>query len=204
MDVHTRNLKIGLGPNHTAQIKDLRISSGQKVLITGPSGCGKTSLLHTLSLIKPLSAGTFDLGKDTLPDGKMDLDFFRKTHFAFVFQRLSLLDFLTAEENLTLESGELSPKARETLRVLHLQETLPVRTGLLSLGEQQRIAIARAILKQADILWMDEPTSSLDHPLANEVGELIKKSSSTLICVSHDERISKYFDVLYSWKDLAL
>lgn len=198
MNLQTNSLQLELGPKSYVRIRDLTIKAGEKVLIEGPSGCGKTSLLHVLGLLKPAMQGTIHYNDQIASE---PIDQFRRQHFGFIFQRLSLIEHLTVEENILLD--EVDRIHPEILEKLELSNRARDQVAPLSLGEQQRVAIARALHKHPQILFADEPTSSLDRPFAETIGKAISElKNSTVLAVSHDERILKYFDRVLTWKEL--
>lgn len=198
MKIETKNLQLTLSPGHCVGIRDLTVPSGQKWLIEGPSGCGKTSLLHTVGLLRPPSQGQVLYNGDPVLQSPTD---FRRRNFAFVFQRLSLIGHLTIEENIRLdEIDSLDSQILQDLQLIDRQKEL---VQVLSLGEQQRVALARALTKRAPLLLADEPTSSLDRPLAERIGRRFQEmTNTTVLVVSHDERIRSYFDRVLNWKEI--
>jgi putative ABC transport system ATP-binding protein len=198
MKLATRELQIELTRGKHISIRDLDFPKGKKILIQGPSGCGKTSLLHVLGLLRQVEKGQI------LFDGRApntSADQFRLQNFGFIFQRLSLIPHLTVEENILLD--EVDQVDIQILQKLDIWERRAEQVGLFSLGEQQRVAIARTLHKKPKILFADEPTSSLDRPTAEKVAStLAGLSDSTVVTVSHDERIVPYFETVISWAEL--
>ena len=182
-------------------IPKLEIKSGSKVLIRGPSGHGKTTLLHLIAGLFLPPEGDVVVGEAEFhrmsDHARSD---FRKKNIGIIFQRLNLLEQLTAYENVLLgmNSGtELrSKKIDKALAKLKVQDKANVLTAKLSLGEQQRVAVARVLAAEPSLVLADEPTSSLDA----ENAELVQKNlfdaaqGKTLVIVSHDDRISSGFD----------
>lgn len=177
-------------------VDSFEIPAGQKVLIRGPSGSGKSSFLHALAGLIPSAKG------DVLYDSISLLSLnnsarteFRSQHLGLVFQKLSLLDHFSVLENLMLENEDLAlaESLAKEFRIAHRQDNL-VRS--LSLGEQQRVAIARVMMKNFSVLIVDEPTSSLDDESTALVMKNLLSSAKgkAFLCVSHDHRIEKSFD----------
>lgn len=122
---------------------------------------------------------------------------------SLVFQNLNLLTYLSAEENIEL-CGASKKIAQECLNKVNLAQKTKCRTQQLSLGEQQRVAVARVLAQQPEIILADEPTSSLDDKNAQQVMSLLMDSSkkTSVIVVSHDHRMANFFDKIISVKDL--
>ena len=208
MKIQLENIKVTLPPKGKKlfTIKNLTINSGEKILIKGKSGIGKTTLLHCIAgLMKP-DGGKITLGSvdvSTLDDKQMTS--FREKHLGIIFQKLNLIEFMTGEENMQLVSGSNnSIKFDDIFNSLNIKELAKKNCSDLSLGEQQRFAIARAIIKKPELILADEPTSSLDDVNAIAVAKKIcdKKLESTLITVSHDSRIDEYFDRVLNFTEI--
>jgi putative ABC transport system ATP-binding protein len=195
-------------PRLLFRIPQIKISSGEKVLIKGQSGKGKTTFLHLLAGLFLPNEGSVKLGDYELT--KMSEDeraIFRRRHIGMVFQKLNLIDHLTALENteLSLAKDQKNETAMKALQDVGLGGRENARTSVLSLGEQQRIAIARVLSSSKhSLVFADEPTSSLDEKNAFEVTELLVRAceGKTLIVVSHDHRIEKYFSRIVDFGDL--
>jgi ABC-type lipoprotein export system ATPase subunit len=178
-------------------IPELSIASGEKVLISGPSGRGKTTLLHLIAgLLIPdqgvVRVGGLELAR--LPEASRAQ--FRREKMGLIFQRLNLLEHLTAGENVRLGATNASrDQARDSLSRVGLSGREDARSSVLSLGEQQRVAVARVLTSKPQILLADEPTSSLDEENADRILDLLFQASegATLLLVSHDRRLSARF-----------
>lgn len=186
------------------QISDFQLAPGQRILIKGPSGTGKTTFLHLLAGLYRPSAG--EVHWDQIPLSNLsenELSRIRKIKIGLIFQNLNLLSYLTAEENIELAAVD-KKTARELLAQVGLQDKFNRRTQQLSLGEQQRIAIARVLAQKPEVILADEPTSSLDDENAAQVMNLLLRNSEkqSLVMVSHDHRIEKYFDKIISVQEL--
>ncbi|HWF49376.1 MAG TPA: ABC transporter ATP-binding protein [Solirubrobacteraceae bacterium] len=206
--VEARDLERRYGEGSTAvdalRGVSLDVPSGQLVAVMGPSGSGKSTLMHTLAgLDKPTSgtvtiAGTEITGLD---DGKLTL--LRRKHIGFVFQFFNLLPMLTAEENVLLPltiAGERPDRAwlDELLAKTGLSQRRHHRPSELSGGEQQRVAISRALVTRPTILFADEPTGNLDSKTGGEILELMRDSvesyGQTIVMVTHEARAAAIAD----------
>ena len=180
---------------------DLEIQHGEMLALTGPSGSGKSTLLHVLGLLDTPTAGRYRLdGEDvsTLEDDARAAR--RNRKIGFVFQAFHLVPHLTLEENVALplvyggvdEDGR-SPRAATALRQVGLDHRLTHRPDELSGGEQQRAAIARALIYEPPLLLADEPTGNLDEASAEGVLELMRTIHSlgtTVVLVTHNPRVA--------------
>ncbi|MFP4695999.1 ABC transporter ATP-binding protein [Thiohalospira sp.] len=186
------------------------VQAGELMALLGPSGSGKSTLLLCISLVEEPTAGTIAIGGTTLYDGGwtgVDLRAFRRRNIGFIFQGHNLIPFLSARENieLALELNGVPRKQRrrradellDYLDIGHRAEALP---AALSGGEQQRVAIGRALANEPPLILADEPTASLDTERGFRVMELLKgiarDSRSAVIAVTHDERMIEGFDTI--------
>lgn len=200
-DIHLTNIQVTL-PNgrQLFAIPHMSIVHGRHILIKGQSGCGKTTFLHLLAGLFSPSQGSVRIGEHDLSQmGDSELCHFRRESLGVIFQKLNILDHLTVEENIFLVS-----KNTDVLKKVQLADRKKDRCSYLSLGEQQRVAVARVLAQAPPIVLADEPTSSLDQVNAEFVMKALKESAQgkTLIVVSHDERIEKYFDQVIDFKEL--
>ncbi|MCA9434923.1 MAG: ATP-binding cassette domain-containing protein [Candidatus Omnitrophica bacterium] len=183
------------------QIDDQRAPSGSHLLIRGPSGAGKTTLLHLLAGLLDPQEGAIDIGGNPLHRlSENEKCAWRRNHVGLVFQKLNLLGHLTALENVLLGSPgkglnrEKATAALERLGVHHLADKLAYQ---LSLGEQQRVAVARVVARKPPLILADEPTSSLDEANAGLVMDVLfetKGHEGTLIVATHDDRVAGRFE----------
>jgi ABC-type lipoprotein export system ATPase subunit len=184
-------------------IRDLKVRSGEKVLIQGPSGLGKTTLLHLIGGILRPSSGEVKVDNIHLYDlDDRELSQFRRHRIGLIYQKLNLIEHLSVRENLELlKSGQDSASL---LKQLGLETSANKWASVLSLGEQQRVAVGRVLLQKPDLILADEPTSSLDRPNAETIMKLLVQAAQgkTLIAVSHDERVEKYFDRVIDLQDI--
>lgn len=193
---------------------DLEVQKGEIVSIVGSSGAGKSTLLHILGTLDTPDGGEVWLNekRTSVLKGKQLSDF-RNRHIGFVFQFHHLLPEFTAMENICIPGlirGERSKKeirerAAALLETLNLSERLEHKPGALSGGEQQRVAVARALINQPDIVFADEPTGNLDSVNARELHQLFYKLrdqfSQTFVIVTHNEDLAKLSDRQLLMKD---
>ena len=186
---------------------DMRLERGEFVALIGPSGSGKSTLLNLLGLLDRPSSGRVVVGGvDTTGMGDRELTGLRATMFGFVFQFHHLLPAFTALENVTLPawgqsgfpSAEGRSRATALLKEVGLGERLHRRTNQLSGGEQQRVAVARALAHSPPLVLADEPTGNLDTESSNDVFALMRRFNSergtTFLVVTHDPRIAENCD----------
>jgi putative ABC transport system ATP-binding protein len=195
------------------RVAALEIESEAKLCLVGSSGSGKTTLLNILAGVLVPTSGRVQLGeRDLFELSEAERDRFRARHIGCVFQTLNLLQGLSVLENLTLAqrfAGIGSAAARRTgldlLERLGLGERAGARPAELSLGEQQRVAILRAVCKAPALVLADEPTASLDDDNARAAIDLLLETCrhSTLIVASHDARVMARFSSVQKLSDLA-
>lgn len=185
---------------------DLHIKKGEFVSIVGASGAGKTTLLHLLGTLDKLSAG--DLVINSKQINKLDdwaLSKFRNKEIGFVFQFHNLLVEFTALENVCLPAfiagkskKEAKQKATEILTMLGMQERLSHKPNELSGGEQQRVAVARALINSPAIILADEPSGNLDSKNAKDLHQLLLKlnqeTGQTIVIVTHNIELANMAD----------
>lgn len=186
-------------------IPELTIGRGERVFLFGPSGSGKTTLLGLLAGVLAGYTGTVEvLGQDMAKLHGSARDAFRGAHIGYIFQQFNLIPYLTVEENITLP-GRLHPaRGKQAGDVQAVAQRLGIapllRRGVtqLSVGQQQRVAAARALLGGPELLIADEPTSSLDFDHRERFLDLLFENCalahSTLLFVSHDRSLAGKFD----------
>lgn len=198
-------------------IESLFLQQGQTLFIGGPSGCGKTSLLSLITGIQLARQGTCQvLGTNLGQLSSSERDRFRGEHLGLIFQQFNLLPFLTVQENIELPSKLFASRYNKSVQnfgsvqkhidvlcdALNLSLDLRQRqANLLSVGEQQRVAAARALLGCPALIVADEPTSALDEENKIDFLKLLlttaRAQNSSVITVSHDMRISAQFDQIF-------
>ena len=181
---------------------DLDVHAGELVMVMGPSGNGKTTLLNCLSGLDDIDAGTVTVdGKDLFGMSDAERTRHRAQRMGFIFQAFNLIPVLSAAENveLPLLVTGVAPKvarerSHEMLDRVGLANRGHHRPGELSGGEQQRVAVARALVAQPALIWADEPTGALDSKTAGEIVELLHEvhaAGQTLVVVTHDESLGR-------------
>ena len=186
---------------HALRGLDLEIQVGAKVAITGPSGCGKSSFLNILGTLDRPSSGELKVFGQSIGDlNPRDRALYRRRTAAFVFQQFHLIPTLTALENVALplhyagvSVEEQNQRAKEALSKVGLDKREGHLPALLSGGEQQRVAVARALVTEARLLLADEPTGNLDGANAKDIMALLLEgigTEKTLIVVTHDPEIA--------------
>jgi putative ABC transport system ATP-binding protein len=192
---------------------DLRIEEGQFVAVMGPSGSGKSTLLHLIGGLDAPTAGTVRVGGEdlgTLNDDRLTL--LRRRRIGFIFQAFNLIDVLTAEENVGLPlaidgvtEGEAQKRAGAALDLVGLAHRRGHLPGRLSGGEQQRLAIARALVTRPLLLLADEPTGNLDSATSDQVMTLLRgladEQGQTILMVTHAARHAAVADRLVHLRD---
>ena len=210
--VEVRHLRkvYGSGNTEVVAIRDasLTIARGEIVGMLGPSGAGKSTLLTAIALINPPTSGSITIEGTPVLDGPralVDLRAFRRQHLGFVFQKANLIPFLTALENvrIAMEINDVPPRqarehAMELLEQLGVGKRARNLPDALSGGEQQRVAVARALANQPSLILADEPTAALDKHRGRQVMELFAQIAhqhhAGVIVVTHDHRTLDVFD----------
>jgi ABC-type lipoprotein export system ATPase subunit len=184
---------------------NLVINSGDLVALTGPSGSGKSTLLHIIALLdQPTSGEIFFKRKNFSKSDDETKDFVRKKGISIVYQQNNLLSDFTALENVTIPLLNIGytwddsiKKANETLSLVSLSNRADHFPTELSGGEQQRVAVARAIVTEPDLILADEPTGSLDRKTAREIFSLflkLKSKNRAIIYATHNRELSSKAD----------
>ncbi|WP_291113910.1 ABC transporter ATP-binding protein [Flavobacterium sp. UBA6135] len=201
--IQTKDLKFSFNEKTTFAFPDLHNEASQTLLITGNSGKGKTTLLHLLGgLLRP-DSGSISIQDTTISSlSEKELDQFRGKNIGLVLQQSHFVASLNVLENVVLASwlsnGEkATEKAKSLLVALDLEDQMYKLPSKLSIGQQQRVSIARALINEPKLLLADEPTSSLDDENAAKVADLLQKLSkehkASLIIVTHDQRLKDTF-----------
>jgi putative ABC transport system ATP-binding protein len=193
----------------------LTVQQGQIVALLGPSGAGKSTLLTLVGLITSPNTGRICIAGQTVFDNheaQVNVRRFRRQHLGFVFQKANLIPFLTAVENvrLAMEINDHPPRAArrramELLDYLGVGERAQHLPAKLSGGEQQRVAVARALANKPSLILADEPTAALDSVRGRQVMELFRQvaheQNAAVIVVTHDQRALDVFDQTLEMED---
>ncbi|QTE22944.1 ABC transporter ATP-binding protein [Polaribacter cellanae] len=195
---------------------DLHIKKGEIVAIVGPSGAGKTTLLQILgTLDKPLKEQNFELSVNDISLKNLsdkELSSFRNNHIGFIFQFHQLLPEFTALENVCIPAfigkkgkKETEKRAQEILQFLGLSHRTRHKPNELSGGEQQRVAVARALINNPSVILADEPSGNLDSESAKNLHELFFKLrdefGQTFVLVTHNKELAEMADRTLTMKD---
>jgi len=201
------------GQLHVLKGVDILVNSGEIVSIVGSSGAGKSTLLHILGTLDTPDAGQIylhDIPLHTLKGKKLAA--FRNNNIGFVFQFHHLLPEFTALENVSIPGWILGKKKKEVekeagrlLGILGLGDRLDNKPQALSGGEQQRVAVARALINKPSIVFADEPTGNLDSKNAKELHDLFvqlrREFKQTFLIVTHNEELADMSDRILHMKD---
>lgn len=207
------NLKKSYGSLNVLKGIDLEISESQIVSIVGASGAGKSTLLHIIgTLDKPNSGKVLFNGMDIFSMNDKQISNFRNKNIGFVFQFHHLLPEFTALENISMPAyiagtakKEADEKAMELLSFFGLTERAQHKPSELSGGEQQRVAVARALINNPSVIMADEPSGNLDSKNARELHELFfdlrNRFKQTFIIVTHNQELAEMADRCVQMKD---
>jgi putative ABC transport system ATP-binding protein len=217
VEIHHVSQTFGHGELAVQALKptSLSIEAGELVALLGPSGSGKSTLLLAISLIQAPTTGRIVIDGQTLyDDGPTGIDVraFRRGKIGFIFQQHNLIPFLTALENVALmlqlngvsrrESARRAKELLGYLEISHRADSLPAQ---MSGGEQQRVAIGRALANEPALILADEPTAALDTERGTKVMAMLRKIArergSAVIAVTHDHRMIEGFDTVYHLDD---
>jgi putative ABC transport system ATP-binding protein len=204
--IEARDVHLSFGPTPALRGASVAVAPGEILAVMGPSGSGKSTLLHCLAGILRPDDGEIHVGGrriDTLDESRRSA--LRRDRFGFVFQFGQLVPELTAEENVALplllsgvRRSEALAQAQDWFDRLDLAGLQRRRSGELSGGQAQRVALARGMVGRPEVLFADEPTGSLDSLTGEQVMELLVTSArdqgSTVVLVTHDARVAAYAD----------
>jgi lipoprotein-releasing system ATP-binding protein len=201
-----KSYQVGTQHLHVLRDLDLAVERGEMVAVVGASGVGKSTLLHLLGGLDRMDAGSVQIGEvdiSALPEPSLVP--FRNKHIGFVFQFHHLLPEFTAIENAEmplriarLSSGAARERATAVLQRLGLGDRLTHRPGMLSGGEQQRVAVARALVTEPSVLLADEPTGDLDEATADSLHALLREMhrerNLSSVIATHNMRLAASCD----------
>ena len=216
--LETRGLKKDYGAEgevcvHALRGVDLQVRKGELLAIMGPSGSGKSTLLHILGGVETPSSGQVLLeGVDLAAMNDDQRTLIRRERMGFIFQSFNLLPAFTAEENVALPlelggtpSAEARRRAVDTLRLVGMTHRRNHVPSTMSGGEQQRVAVARALVMRPALLLADEPTGNLDSANGRQVTALLRKlvtrEEQTIVMVTHDAGVAAQADRLIRLRD---
>ena len=204
--IEVKNIHKSFGSLEVLKGVNLQVKQGEIVAIIGKSGAGKTTLLQIIgTLDRPTQGQVLIDGTDVFALKERELASFRNRHIGFIFQFHQLLPEFTALENVCIpamiareKEADYLPRAEKLLRELGLGERMQHKPNALSGGEKQRVAAARALMMNPDIILADEPTGSLDEKNKKELSELLlqlrKEYGQTILLVTHDKDLAKMAD----------
>jgi lipoprotein-releasing system ATP-binding protein len=208
-----QNIYKSYGPVKVLRGVDIGIQKGEVVSIAGPSGSGKSTLLHILGTLDKADMGSVNMNNTVISAlSPKKLAAFRNKHIGFVFQFHHLLPEFTAWENICIpgwlggrKKNEVKEEAMKLLAMLGLSHRVENKPNQLSGGEQQRVAVARALINKPDIVMADEPTGNLDSANAQELHQLFfdlrKQFNQTFLIVTHNEELATLSDRVLHMKD---
>ena len=206
MSIEIKEIRKSFGSLHVLKGINLTIQKNEIISILGASGAGKTTLLHIMgTLDKPDSGQILYDGTDVFSLGERKLNVFRNKHIGFVFQFHHLLPEFTALENVCIPAfiggmgkSEATAKAERLLITLGLKDRMTHKPSALSGGEQQRVAVARALINDPDVILADEPSGNLDTDHARELHELFLKlrneMNQTFVIITHNPDLAQLSD----------
>ncbi len=193
-------------------ISTFSVAPSEQMVLTGRSGCGKSTLLHVIAGISRVDEGSVEVdGIDIAGVSESVRDRFRADTIGYVFQTFNLLPAFTALENVTLgmtfARGRYDPsRARQLLERVGLSHRLGHRPATMSVGEQQRVAVARALANRPKLLLADEPTANVDPGNQQQIVELIRETCEeekiSLVLVTHTPEVAEQFDRIVSLEEI--
>ena len=214
--IHVSDLRFAYSAEgFRVHVPQLDLSAGKALALAGPSGAGKSTLLRLLTGLLVPTAGKVCLGAAQLDSMTHEARrAFRLQHIGLVFQDFALLDYLTVTENILLPhqfrgtaDDAVRSKMIDLTQRLHIDRYLDKRVSLLSQGERQRVAVARALVHEPLFVFADEPTASLDPARGRIVVDMLledaRKRGTCLVMVTHDPNLLPLFDQTVRMEDLA-
>lgn len=208
--ISLKRISKSFGDNTILDNVNVEINQGQFVVIYGQSGGGKSTLLNIIGLIDNDFGGVITvMGKNNPKLNSKETQNLLRNHISYLFQNYGLIDNETVMQNLDIlftrkvSKNDKALTSKQALKKVGLDESyLNRKVFTLSGGEQQRIALAKVIIKDSDIIICDEPTGSLDEENKFNIIDILKQmAEKTIIIVSHDQELFKYADVVYKLED---
>jgi len=218
--VRIKNLKFAYGNSQDVlSIDDFQISRGERLFLHGPSGTGKTTLLGLLAGILEAKSGSIDILDRSYATLKgTERDHFRGSHIGYIFQMFNLIPYLNVRDNIILPCniskeraqrlGNTPPHvaAKEVASHLQIDDLLEKKVTELSVGQQQRVAAARALMGSPELIIADEPTSALDSDrreiFLNLLFKEVERTGATILFVSHDKSLAPLFSRNLSLREI--
>lgn len=216
MVLNARNIHKSYGPLEILKGVDMSVQRGEIVSIVGKSGAGKSTLLHILGTLDAADQGQLTISDTSIKSlSSKQLASFRNRHIGFVFQFHHLLPEFTALENVCMPGfiqkrpdAEVRRKAEELLVYLGLSSRMTHKPTELSGGEQQRVAVARALINQPDLIFADEPTGNLDSEASQDMHRLIRQLrddyGQAFVIVTHNKELADLSDRCLEMRDGVL
>ncbi len=211
--IHATAIRKKYGDLEVLKGVELQVAKGEIVSIVGASGAGKTTLLQILGTLEKADSGSLSInGEEVTKLGSKALSAFRNRHIGFVFQFHHLLPEFTALENAMMPGliagrsmAECEPRAQQLLERLNISGRATHKPGQMSGGEQQRVAVARALFNSPSVVLADEPSGNLDSAHAKELHQLFfdlrKELGQTFVIVTHNEELAEMADRRLVMKD---
>lgn len=203
LDTVSKIYQTGETKTHALKEVSITFNEGEFIVVLGPSGSGKSTLLNVMGGLDQVSSGTITIGSDLIHTmSQKELTLFRRHHLGFIFQQYNLLQTLTVKENVEI-GAKLVTDPYDTATILEkvgLKSHLDKYPYQLSGGEQQRVSIARALVKKPQILFCDEPTGALDETTGKSIlstlQDLNKDLKTTIILITHNPSIALLADTV--------
>lgn len=202
--IEISNLKFSYGDHAILDIDELKVKAGEIVFLFGPSGSGKSTLLELIAGVLKAQDGILKVGSQNLAElNSAGLDEYRAGNVGYIFQSFNLIPYLSVMENILLpflfqKTHPDLTEVKNLITELGLKEHINKPVTDLSVGQQQRVAVARALIKKPNLILADEPTSALDYDHREKflkiLFDLCRKHNTTVLFVSHDRSIEKLFD----------
>ncbi|MEK6628869.1 MAG: ABC transporter ATP-binding protein [Bdellovibrionota bacterium] len=202
--IEIKNLKFSYEPNDILNISSFKVKEGEIVFLYGPSGSGKSTLLELIAGVLKNKSGELNVCGNSLTQMSLaELDHFRAENIGYIFQSFNLIPYLSVLENIVLpylfQKKEIDQaELTDLIKNLGLTAFINRPVSQLSVGQQQRVAVARALIKKPKIILADEPTSALDYNHRENflkiLFKLCRSHKTTVLFVSHDLSIEKLFD----------
>jgi len=218
ININSCKFKYDGSEKNIVDIESLIIKSGEHIFLRGKSGSGKSTFLNLLTGVLEAQSGTIEiLFQEMTSMSRSEKDRFRGDNFGTIFQQLNLIPYLSVEENIILACQfskhklesivDMGAEIESLLNALELPLSLKSKKAMsLSVGEQQRVAVVRALIGKPKIIIADEPTSALDSDTKGKFMQLlfnqVEAQGSTLVFVSHDSELSSYFERVYDFSEI--